>query len=305
MNQSEYNTLSQEAIKLKPSLFMATAEIILQIIFLTLGFWLSSLPLTFWILGQVLLGITFWRSFAILHACGHHAFSTHKRMDDIIGISQSIFCFIPYYSWKFIHFDHHRWTGWLDLDPTMRNLEKGTSPLNLKILNLCWKLWIPIISIHYIITVFFKRSEALGKRPAVAASILFVLLVHAFLMWELDWSYLRYFGVSAFVYLNMGDISLLTQHVHLPMDHSKGSEVAPKRLWEQDEYSHTVEMPGWISRWIVLGFNYHSLHHLFPTMPYYHSNKIIFRGKHTQEGKAWLLKAKSMKASELIYLGRD
>jgi fatty acid desaturase len=305
MNQSEYNTLSEVAMKLKASPKKAAIEVLLQIFILGAGFALSTLSLPFWIAGQIILGISFWRSFAILHACGHHAFSTHKRVDDVIGLSQSVFCFIPYYSWKFIHFDHHRWTGWLDLDPTMRNLEKQNSKFNLTILNLCWKLWIPVISIHYIVTVFFKRSETLTRRPAVAASILLVLITHAVLMWELDWQYFRYFGLSAFIYLNLGDISLLTQHVHLPMDHSRGSEVSPKKLWEQDEYSHTVELPGWISRWIVLGFNYHSLHHLFPTMPYYHSGKIIFRGRHTHDGKSWILKAKGMKASELIYLTRD
>jgi fatty acid desaturase len=301
MNQEKYQELSKTAGALRAELPIAVFEIILQVFLLALGFWLSSLTLPFWIMGQIILGFSFWRSFAILHACGHHAFSTNKTFDDLIGLSQSLFCFIPYYSWKFIHFDHHRWTGWLDLDPTMRNLEKGTSKFNLSILNVCWKFWIPVISIHYIVTVFFTKNNSHRKMKSVWGSILFVLLVHGTLMYVLGWTYARYFGVSTFLYLNLGDISLLTQHVHLPMDHSRGTSVAPKKLWEQDEFSHTVELPSWISRWIVLGFNYHSLHHLFPSMPYYRSSDITFRGKHTHEGWAWLKKAKAMKATELIY----
>ncbi|MFL5785539.1 MAG: fatty acid desaturase family protein [Bacteriovoracaceae bacterium] len=299
MNEETYKLLAKDTESMRPDLTSALFEVLLQTLILVLGFWLSTGKL--WIAGQIILGIAFWRSFAILHACGHHAFSTKRRLDDVIGLSQSLFCFIPYYSWKFIHFDHHRWTGWLDLDPTMRNLEKGTSKFNLAILNFCWKLWIPVISIHYIVTVFFTKNNSHRKLASVWGSILFVLLAHGTTIYFLGWNYFRYFGLSSFIYLNLGDVSLLTQHVHLPMDHSRGSLVMPKRLWEQDQYSHTVELPLWMTRWLVLGFNHHSLHHLFPTMPYYHSSKIKFQGKHTHQGWQWLKMAKSMKATDLIY----
>jgi fatty acid desaturase len=299
MNEETYKLLAKDTEALRPDLTSALLELLLQTMILALGFWLSTGKL--WIVGQVILGIAFWRSFAILHACGHHAFSTKRKLDDVIGLSQSLFCFIPYYSWKFIHFDHHRWTGWLDLDPTMRNLEKGTSQFNLAVLNLCWKLWIPVISIHYIVTVFFTKNSSHRKLTSVWGSVFFVIAAHALAIYFLGWNYFRYFGLSSFIYLNLGDVSLLTQHVHLPMDHSRGSLVMPKRLWEQDQYSHTVELPYWMTRWLVLGFNHHALHHLFPTMPYYHSTRINFQGKHTHHGWKWLRKAKSMKATDLIY----
>lgn len=304
MKHTEYQQLSQLAGKLRPSLRASLFELAVQCLVLGLGFWLSSLSLPFWLAGQVLLGISFWRSFAILHACGHHAFSSEKRLDDLIGLSQSLFCFIPYYSWKDIHFDHHRWTGWLDRDPTMKNLERKPSAMTLKVLNFCWKFWIPVISIHYILTVFFTKNESHRNPLKVFLSMLLVVSAHATAIALLGSEYARYFALSTFLYLNLGDVSLLTQHVHLPMDHSGGNLVEPKKLWEQDAYSHTVEVPEWMGRWIFSGFNYHSLHHLFPTLPYYLTEFVPFRGAHTHEGLAWLRKAKAMRASDLIYVTR-
>jgi fatty acid desaturase len=77
--------------------------------------------------------------------------------------------------------------------------------------------------------------------------------------------------------------------------------VRPKQPWEQDEFSHTMQLPAWVTKWLVLGFNHHSLHHLFPKLPYYYSHALMFEAKHTQHWREWILKAKRMQASALIY----
>lgn len=305
MEQASYAVLMQKVRPLKPVLSMGIAELVLQFLILGIGFYLSALPGIFWFTGQLILGIAFWRSFAILHAAGHHAFSSNKILDHAAGFINSLFCFIPFYSWKYIHHDHHIWTGWQDIDPTTKGLSKVPSPFTLKLLNIAWKCWIPVISIHYIGTVFMnpasKDLTASARRLPVFSSIIFLFFVHGTLMANLGTDYLRYFFLSTFLYLNLGDLSLLTQHVHLPLDHSHGNEVRPKSFSEQDQYSHTTLMPEFVSRWIVLGFNHHALHHLFPALPYYHSHKVHYQGEHTHDWKEWLMKAKKMKASELIF----
>lgn len=277
-------------------------EFLLQIFLLTFGIYLSFGSTVAWFLGQIVLGICFWRSFAIMHACGHHAFTSKHKLDDFIGLLMSVFCFIPYFAWKFVHHNHHKWTGWIDRDPTMRNLQEKKGSATLSLLNLAWWSWIPVISIHYIMTVFFRPSlHEERKKASVVFSILFVVLVHFALMLIFKMNYLRVFGLSAFIYLNIGDLSLLTQHVHIPMDHSQGRDVVPKKPSEQADYSHTMILPVFISRWIVLNFNHHALHHMHPKLPYYKSGQISYTGKHTHDWKEWILKAKTSRVSELIY----
>lgn len=306
MTDTDYQIMSQQVRPLVAQNRWAFFEFFLQLFLLGLGFYWSSLSTPFWFIGQIILGISFWRSFAILHSCGHDAFFNVTWLNTFTGYFQSLFCYIPYYSWKYIHQDHHVWTGWQDLDPTTKNLDKKPNDITLKILDFCWKFWIPIISLHYILSVFFRPNSPSLKHPQrsrlrIISSIVWVIAVHAIMIFFLSWKYFQFFALSGFIYLNFGDISLLTQHVHLPLDHSKGVKVKPKKLHEQDQYSHTMTLPPFVSRWIFLNFNHHALHHLYPGLPYYFSHEVKFEGVHTQSWKNWVPKAKSMKASELIF----
>lgn len=301
ISDQDFQNLALKVRSLEANTRAAIGELLIHFFIVCSGFVLSSTT-PGWLPGQIILGISFWRSFAILHAAGHRAFFPGTFMNAVTGILCSVFCFIPFYTWKDIHEAHHVWTGWIDLDPTTSELQNELPRWKKAILNFCWKYWIPVISIHYILTVFILPTKRRHYKNSLLSflSILLVIGIHTWLA-SSDFSYLRYFGLSSFVYLNMGDISLLTQHVHLPLDHSHGSKVKPKLPREQDQYSHTMILPDHVTRWIACGFNYHSLHHLFPKLPYYYSHLVSFRGAHTHGWKEWILKAKGMKASELIY----
>ncbi|CAG9989618.1 unnamed protein product, partial [Clonostachys byssicola] len=50
------------------------------------------------------------------HECGHGAFSKYQTFNDVVGwFAHSILC-VPYFSWKFSHHRHHRFTGHMDKD---------------------------------------------------------------------------------------------------------------------------------------------------------------------------------------------
>lgn len=305
MTKDKYQDLAAEAKGLKATNAQGVIELIIQVSWIAVGYYLSTLNTT-WILGQFLLGVGFWRAFAILHACGHNSFLKNRKLNDLAGLMMSPLCFIPYHPWKYIHQDHHVWTGWKDIDPTTRGLMKEPGRWQQAVLNFCWKSWIPLISIHYIVTVFFDLTHTSlrnhnRKLFLAAMSTFWVVAFHGTLIYSLGTQWLMIFGLSSFIYLNLGDISLLTQHVHLPLDQANGIAVNPKANWEQDEYSHTMVLPDFVTKWIVLGFNHHSLHHLFPNLPYYKSHLVEFKGQHTHGWKEWILKTKSMKATELIF----
>ncbi|KAF7548516.1 hypothetical protein G7046_g8657 [Stylonectria norvegica] len=50
------------------------------------------------------------------HECGHGAFSTHTRLNNIVGWTLHTFLLVPYFSWKYSHHRHHRFTGHMDKD---------------------------------------------------------------------------------------------------------------------------------------------------------------------------------------------
>lgn len=303
ITKSRYIELGHEVRTLKATNKDGAFELVVQLLWLATGV-LLSLQIESWILGQIILGIGFWRAFAILHACGHNSFFRNRKLNNVLGFLISPLCFIPYFPWKYIHQDHHVWTGWKDLDPTTRGLMKRPKVWQQSLLNFCWKSWIPLISIHYILTIFFDVNHSSfknRKRILTSLSMVWVLLFHLTLIATIGSSWMAIFGLSIFIYLNMGDISLLTQHVHLPLDVSSEANVEPKDLWEQDQYSHTMVLPEFVTRWIALGFNHHSFHHLFPALPYYKSHLFPFEGTHTHGWKEWILKSKRMKATELIF----
>lgn len=58
---------------------------------------------TYWILQ----GFTFTGIWVIGHECGHGAFSSHRRLCDVLGYTLHTFLLTPYFSWIISHHRHH------------------------------------------------------------------------------------------------------------------------------------------------------------------------------------------------------
>lgn len=50
------------------------------------------------------------------HECGHGAFSVHSKFNDVMGWFMHSSLLVPYFSWKFSHHRHHRFTGHMEKD---------------------------------------------------------------------------------------------------------------------------------------------------------------------------------------------
>src|SRR5690606_39075176 len=62
--------------------------------------------------------------------------------------------------WKSIHELHHKWTGWRDLDPTTeKTFDRGFSPIAKKVVDFCWRFYIPVFSIGYRLGIYWKREK--------------------------------------------------------------------------------------------------------------------------------------------------
>lgn len=70
-------------------------------------------PLYSVIMGTVTVG--FW---VLGHECGHGAFGDNSVQNDIIGFIIHSFLLVPYFSWKYSHLKHHKYTNHLILGET-------------------------------------------------------------------------------------------------------------------------------------------------------------------------------------------
>lgn len=52
----------------------------------------------------------------LAHECGHGAFSLHTTFNNIVGWAAHSALMVPYFSWKFSHHRHHRFTGNMEKD---------------------------------------------------------------------------------------------------------------------------------------------------------------------------------------------
>ena len=72
-----------------------------------ISFWLA-LPLIILAAGFLI------RTFIIFHDCGHGAYFTSRRANEIVGFITGVFVFTPYFSWRHGHAIHHASSGDLD-----------------------------------------------------------------------------------------------------------------------------------------------------------------------------------------------
>ncbi|PWY67152.1 fatty acid desaturase [Aspergillus heteromorphus CBS 117.55] len=79
---------------------------------------LPSLPLRVvaWAAYGFLQGCVGTGLWILAHECGHGAFSKHPTFNDFVGWAAHSFLMVPYFSWKFTHARHHRYTGHMEKD---------------------------------------------------------------------------------------------------------------------------------------------------------------------------------------------
>lgn len=69
-----------------------------------------------WIAYGYLQGLFCTGLWILAHECGHGAFSLHQTFNDVVGWAAHSFLMVPYFSWKFSHHRHHRFTGHMEKD---------------------------------------------------------------------------------------------------------------------------------------------------------------------------------------------
>lgn len=255
----------------------------------------------------VLLGIFMFRGFSLMHEAVHGIAHSRKTVNDRLGHIFGVFCFLPFSQWRQIHLDHHLWAGNFDRDPTMRILkqfrETGVAPS--PSLEFAWRWCLPYVAFRQQV-VFWRRSCAAisaSGGPANRLVLSELIGVTAFIAMGIvafgPWCFLG----AILVYLEL--VEWINLPHHLDLKQSGGDrKLSPL---EQDSIARSIAYPAWFSRFVLLNFNYHVEHHLFPTLPWYqldHAHRLVKRELKSklnlQNGNAWHRQARKLRFQQIL-----
>lgn len=260
--------------------------------------------------GQVLLALGFTQALVLLHEAGHRTLFRQRWLNDVIGILAGFLALIPYASWRPIHARHHRYTGWQDLDATTESLApRRLSKLERTLINLAWRSWLPLFSLIYRVQNYWNIGRigpylgpAIRPNRLRAFAVCQLLGYIALMAW---WGWLEsllLIGPGLLLALAFQDILLLSQHTHMPTHLSRGRAVHPFPPMEQGVFTRSLRLPTWLS-WLLLHFDAHELHHLYPAVPGYLLRQIPYTAPNEVHWLAWLREAKAMSGTHFLFGG--
>ena len=273
-----------------------------------------SSNLWLWLLGQLLLSITFIQWFAILHEAGHKTMFRTRWLNQWICYIAGFFALIPGDCWRLVHAKHHYWTGWQDLDVTTETLvPRQLRGFERLVINVCWRLWIPLFASLYRWNNYWNlpRLRKILQRPrqkrVVTTNILAYLLVYAAITIALGAStMITTIGLGLLISFALQDLLILSQHTHIPMKLSEGESVRPFPPQQQEVFTRSLIFPTWFARIILLNFDAHGLHHILPRIPGYHLHQLQTRETlNCIPWWRWIIAAKTVRGEILLFQNRD
>ncbi len=99
----------------------------------------TTLRVAAWIVYGYVQGLVCTGLWILGHEAGHGAFSKHPLLNDVVGFFTHSSLMVPYYSWKFSHHRHHKFTGHMEKDmafvpKTQHDYEQRQFTLNMEYL---------------------------------------------------------------------------------------------------------------------------------------------------------------------------
>jgi acyl-lipid omega-6 desaturase (Delta-12 desaturase) len=263
------------------------------------GFWFS---IYFGLLASVLM----FRGFAVMHDASHRALHPNRIINDLLGVIYGGVCLLPFHQWRNSHMQHHLWSGNIEKDPVMGFLivYPNLSLRVQKTLTFLWKAWIPVLGLIQT-TVFWNLAirQVKDKKDGFKNFISFLSPV---LIWG---------AVAGF--LGVGAIGLITAVIiyflgleivnfphHLQLNTLKGTEKLP--FIEQSPTTRTCSYPRFFEKFVVLNFNYHTAHHMYPNVPWFHLRELNSRIQglvevNTDKNLHWNLRNRKEPLSRVFY----
>ena len=266
-----------------------------------------------WAAGQLVWAVAFLQWFVLLHEASHKTLFAWQSANLAAGRLAGFLAIIPFDVFKLVHSHHHRWTGWRDLDITTSQLTPRPLPWWERwAVNVCWASWFPLFSIVYRLSNYWDvpRLLKLHRRPEHRRRIVLSIAAYAVAFAGLiavagPWRLACLLGPGLLLSLMLQDPLILSQHTHLPMLDSRGEHVKPISPRLQQVYTRSLVFPPWFSKWVLLHFDAHDVHHMYAQIPGYFLDRLHAKGPNTMPWWQWIWRAKQIRADVLLFQNRD
>ena len=214
----------------------------------------DSLPLIWAVLFNA---IASYMAFTVAHDATHSSVSSNRRLNDWVGrAGVSLLEPGPFFLlFRFIHMQHHRFTNDEHKDP---DFYSGKGP--------AWLLplrWLTLDGVYFRV---YLNSDTFNRRPKSERHefYLAVLFGAAIIIAVTLAGWLHYYLLLFFIPTRIAKLFITFAFDFLPH--------YPHKATAKDEpYRCTTNRVGmeWLMTPIFLSQNYHLVHHLYPTVPFY------------------------------------
>lgn len=258
----------REALDFRPSVSRYAFELSIQLLLLVAMLSFSFDNLLSWSISQIVFATWVFRNFALMHEAVHGALAKHRGANRLLGRVHALLCFLPYESWRSIHIEHHKWAGNIDRDPTMRIVKNlATAPQSYReFLNLTWKSRLPLLALLQNLVFWtypFKREAELSTWDRIE-SLICALLFASLLLSSF---YLPFAGFLPGLILYLGFVESFNFPHHIQVAYVKGETKLDPSY--QAEVSRTCRYHPLVERVLLLNFNFHGEHHIYPRLPWH------------------------------------
>jgi fatty acid desaturase len=265
-----------------------------------------------YIAGQTVLAFFFVHAFVLLHEAGHDTLFAQRSLNRMVGHVAGFLSLIPFWNWQRIHARHHHYTGWQDLDATTASLvPRPISRWERRVIDFAWTTWLPVFALVYRIQNFWNlaRVRRYVNNPAnlrrIRINTLGALALYAVLLLAAGpVAVLKLAGPGFLLSLIFQEFLILSQHTHVPQRLSGGKAVRPFAPAEQERFTRSLRLPSWLSA-LLMHFDAHELHHMFPYVPGYRLRCIDYRPVNEVHWWQWLMAARSLSGSDFLFRNWD
>lgn len=233
--------------------------LLLVVIGFVANLWLFSIGLTpLWAATIIYAALTYM-AYTPLHEAVHGningRYENMAWLNSLCGYIAAVIFLVPYASHKIEHFTHHRYTNQPDKDPDYIVRNMGNNLFTMITTGFQF-LWVQCTFLFHEHWAKASLRERITYCAEIFVSLGWRVAFVAFIGREFDWLLLLlgyfiggFFTAYWFAY-----------RPHAPYDNS-----------QRYQNTNSLIMPTWMKplEWFWLGQNLHSMHHLFPRVPFY------------------------------------
>lgn len=262
-----------------PSHWPTFVVMVLDLLLFGFSAWLAQQGTIASALATLLLTLVLHHAYLFAHDASHSAVSKYARANDLVGHICSWLIGVPYLSRQRSHMLHHSFTGHPERDPANKRAIQRFAVMTEKQaerLERIWSSWLPLFTLNDRVGLWLDGFRRHRERPAVARFKREVVANRVYICMYLGaivllactghlGSVVCWYLPAWALQLTLDELVNLPHHAETPLlRHDE--DALP--VWEQQRVTHSCKSLTFWSSCVLLNFNLHIAHHLFPWVPW-------------------------------------